>query len=62
MTDYLNRKIKSQIWNARVNACRVDPSRSVNPSLCHGGGRGKLKLTGSNGFIFTRELTKDGSI
>lgn len=54
MTDYLNRKIKSQIWNARVNACSVDPS------LCHGGGRGKP--TGSNGFIFTRELTRDGSI
>ncbi|MDD6087689.1 MAG: hypothetical protein PUB74_07070 [Bifidobacterium boum] len=60
MTDYLDRKIKSQIWNARVNApCSVD-----DPSLCHGGGRGKptAVAAGSNGFIFTRELTRDGSI
>ena len=59
MRDYLNRRIKSQRWNARVNvgveACSTDPS------LCHGGGRGK-PTAGSNGYIFTRELTKDGSI
>lgn len=59
MRDYLNRKIKSQRWNARVNvgveACSTDPS------LCHGGGRGK-PTAGSNGYIFTRELTRDGSI
>ena len=60
MTDYLNRKIKSQRWNARVN---VTTSCSVDPSLCHGGGRGKLTgVAGSNGFVFTRELTRDGSI
>lgn len=60
MTDYLNRKIKSQRWNARVNATT---SCSVDPSLCHGGGRGKLTVVaGSNGFVFTRELTRDGSI
>lgn len=59
MTDYLNRKIKSQRWNARVTLT----SCSVKPSLCHGGGRGEsLGTAGSNGFIFTRELTKDGSI
>ncbi|WP_288270239.1 hypothetical protein [uncultured Bifidobacterium sp.] len=61
MTDYLNRNIKSQRWNARVNATTF--CSSVNISLCHGGGRGKpIGAAGSNGFIFTRELTKDGSI
>ena len=59
MTDYLNRKIKSQRWNARVTVT----SCSVKPSLCHGGGRGEsFGTAGSNGFIFTRELTRDGSI
>lgn len=61
MTDYLGRGIKSQRWNARVNATT---SCSVDPTLCHGGGRGKGGggVAGSNGFIFTRELTRDGSI
>ena len=58
MTDYLNRKIKSQRWNARVTLT----SCSVTPSLCHGGGRGESFTAGSNGFVFTRELTKDGNI
>ena len=61
MTDYLNRKIKSQRWNARVNA--TTSCSSINISLCHGGGRGKGGgVAGSNGFVFTRELTRDGSI
>ena len=57
--DYRGRAIKSQIWNADV---------AFNSSGPSGGSGGTTTVVpgpttaGSNGFIFTRELTKDGSI
>ena len=46
-TDYRGVDTHSQKWNATV--------RTKRPG-------GSADITGSNGFIFTRELTKDGSI
>ena len=57
MTDYLNRTIKSQRWNAHVDVGGC----TSNPSLCKGGGRGPIKV-GSNGYYLYRENAKDGSI
>ncbi len=57
--DYRGRAIKSQIWNADVALSSSGPS---------GGSGGTTTVVpgpstaGSNGFIFTRELTRDGSI
>lgn len=57
--DYRGRAIKSQIWNADVAFSSSGPS---------GGSGGTTTVVpgpttaGSNGFIFTRELTRDGSI
>lgn len=57
--DYRGRAIKSQIWNADV---------AFNSSGPSGGSGGTTTVVpgpttaGSNGFIFTRELTRDGSI
>lgn len=69
VTDYLKRNIKSQKWNSHVSVTEDDPTYcdegAGTASLCHGGSEseGKGGLTpGSNGFIFTRELTRDGSI
>lgn len=68
VTDYLKRNIKSQKWNSHVSVTEDDPTYcdegAGTASLCHGGSESRKRtLTpGSNGFIFTRELTKDGSI
>ena len=68
VTDYLKRNIKSQKWNSHVSVTEDDPTYcdegAGTASLCHGGSESRKRtLTpGSNGFVFTRELTKDGSI
>lgn len=64
VTDYLKRNIKSQKWNSHVSVTEDDPTYcdegAGTASLCHGGS--ESFTPGSNGFIFTRALTRDGSI
>ncbi|MCI5862026.1 hypothetical protein [Bifidobacterium boum] len=68
VTDYLKRNIKSQKWNSHVSVTEDDPRYCVEgrgtASLCHSGSESRKGTftPGSNGFVFTRELTRDGSI